>query len=463
MNLNLSFPSGSRLLVGVSGGLDSVALLHLLAEQMAGEGWVLGVGHVNHGIRGAAAHADEEFVCALGKTLGIPVHVHRADVPSHAAQRGISVEMSAREVRKAAFTGWMKRFKYDALLLAHTLDDQAETVLLRLVRGTGLTGLAAMARESQWAGDRVIRPLLDTTKEALKSAMLERGVEWREDESNKDSDFLRNRVRHELLPLLSERFNPKIRLALVRLSELVREEDALLNQMALEDTEKCLKPLNPSSLDVSMLNQLVIPRRRRVVMNWLFAQGIDPEEVQFDLVERVIQLCACTDGFAQLDLRNGKSIERAYDTLEIKDKGSVSTVSKKCKLAVPGVTEIPSLGLQVVTRRGRGFRKNQQKKRCGDWPDEVFIDSDWLGRAALYVRTWREGDRIVPMGMKGHRKISDIFIDQKVPRNERERIPLLEARGEVIWIPGYRLAAPAAVTGAITKSIHVEFRSALPV
>lgn len=459
------FPRGARILIGVSGGLDSVCLTYLLHDLARDNQWDLALAHLNHGIRGRASDADASFVRELARSLGLRVHRRRVDVPAQATAGKISLEMAARAARYDYFAHLMQRHRYDLLALAHTRDDQAETVLLRLLRGTGPTGLGGMSTDTLRETIRVVRPLLEIDKSLLRAELERRGASWREDASNEDSAYTRNRVRHELIPFLEKRFNPKVRDALTRAATLLREDEQVLEKIAQADWTSCIPPDEHGVLDVVLLNQLPKARQRRVVRHWLLAAPCDPDTLHYETIDRILRLCARRTGSASVPVDKNRYAVRTYQKLLLTARDQVPAPSgTRRKLLVPGETDCPEWELRATTAWARGYpppgsgsSTRNSRHRAGHTvlPAEVYLSADWVGRAGLYLRTWRAGDRFTPIGMKGSRKVQDIFVDQKVPRALRERIPLLECRKQIIWIPGYRIAADVAVQTASARSLRV--------
>ena len=428
-------PRGGHVLVAVSGGADSVALLHALHFLRKQLGLHLAVAHLNHGIRGKAADRDEDFVRHLAWQLGLPFFCERVDVPARARQRGISLEMAARNARYDFFarTGW------PLLATAHTADDQAETVLLRFLRGTGAQGLGGMARRTSRGGLSLVRPMLDVTHEDAVQFLKRHRLRWREDASNRDTDFLRNRVRHELLPLLEKKFNPQIRRALVRTSSILREENEWL------DAVTAGKVALRATLGAGTLRKLPLAIARRHIVRWLIFNEVEAEAVDFDVVERVLQLAARSTGTRTVPVSRTHRIVRRYDQLSVERVGKTSKALYQ-RLKVPGETVLTESGLVAVAMYAVGF-----KRTAG----EVYLSRTAVGKSPLFMRTWRAGDRIKPLGMRGTKKLQDVFVEMKVPRDARARVLLLECRGEVVWVMGYRVARGWEVVGPGSKSIHL--------
>ena len=425
-----------QVLVAVSGGADSVALLHALHFLRKRLGLRLTVAHLNHGIRGRAADLDEDFVRHLAWRLGLPFICECVDVPSLAKRRGISVEMAAREARYDFFARAIRSTGAAAVATAHTADDQSETVLLRFLRGAGPQGLGGMAYRSERDGVTVLRPMLDVTHAEAVQFLKRHRLRWREDASNRDTDFLRNRVRHELLPLLEKKFNPQIRRALIRMSSILREENEWMDGMIRAK-------VNPgANLNAAKLRKLPIAVRRRLVVQWLLLNEVEAEAVDFDVVERVLHLAGKSTGTSTVPISGRHRVARRYEVL------SVERVEKPAKafsirLKVPGTTEL------AVAEYTKGFKKTAA---------EAYISRAAVGKSPLLLRSWRAGDRIKPWGMKGTKKLQDVFGEMKVPRDERARVPVLVCRGEVVWVPGYRIARGWEVMGPGSPSVRITLR-----
>ncbi len=378
------------LLLGVSGGADSVALLYALVEL----GWRPHVCHLNHQWRGAESEADAEFVRELAGRLGLPCTVEARMVPHD--------EDAAREARHEFFGAVVKQAGIITLALAHTADDQAETFLLRLLRGAGTAGLSGIWPERQIAGLRVIRPLLEVSRAEVMAYLRERKLSWREDESNADVRFARNRLRHVLLPLLEREFNPGVRDVLARTAEILRDEDALLNELA-------------RGIAIETLADAPVALQRRALRLWL-------GELGFEHVEAVRAL-----RHGELSLPGGVIVGCEHGRL-VKIVPT-EPVTGPWALNTDGDTVIEELGVRFV---------------LGDGGER--LDAEALGES-LVVRTWREGDAFQPLGMTGTKKLQDFFVDEKVARRSRWRVPLVcVADGRIAWVVGYRIAEPFKVT-----------------
>lgn len=425
---------GELLLVAVSGGADSVALLHALWHLRKQLGLRLAVTHLNHGIRGMAADADAAFVRRLARRLKLPLVEERADVPQQARVDGISLEMAARAARYAFFQRTATKLGAAAMAVAHNADDQVETILLRIARGTGPDGLAGMNPVSQRDGLKIVRPLLGVTRADIVDYLKHSRLRWREDASNRDLHHLRNRVRHEILPLLERRLNPQIRTALLRLADVMRDEN--------DDNDLVAQAMVVSGL-LSVKQLLTFGRamRRRIIRLWLFAGQVEADRVTFDAVESILTLLADQYGTKFLDLGGGWKVVRRYNELMLERSPDAAA---------------PLWKLDIKQRRGI---LKEKPTSPGHLPACATINARAVGGSPLLVRAARPGDRMAPLGMEGTKKLQDIFTDAKVPRDRRAQIPVVECRGQIVWLPGYRVARGWEVPNPQSRSLRLTLRA----
>jgi tRNA(Ile)-lysidine synthase len=252
---------------------------------------------------------------------------------------------------------------------------------------------------------------------------------------------------------LERKVNPSLRTALRRYAEIASAEDASLEALVA----KSWKHVSAGrSLRVARVAQLDVGLQRRVVQRWLIEAGIDPDAFDFDAVERVRSLLKSSSGSREVSIADLARVVRSYDRLEFKT-GS-HTVTFKVKLKIPGRTRVPAVGLQVETRWGRGIVK-PRRARVGTWPAEATLSRKTVGRSPVYLRSWQPGDRMRPLGLDGSKKLQDIFTDAKLPREERSRVPVVECRGQIIWLPGYRVAQGWQVEGNRAENLRIILKS----
>ena len=458
---NALIPGGARVLVAVSGGGDSVALWYLLAGlAQRGRFDVVGLAHLDHRLRGAASDADASFCEALATRSGLPSIVESMDVAALAQARHISVEHAGHWARHDFLDRAADRLGATHVALGHTLDDQAETYLLRLLRGAGAAGLSAM-RPSL---GRVARPLLSTRRCELREYLAARGLAFREDPSNSDERVSRNRVRHDLLPHLG-RYAPRVVETLAREAEIARADDDWLDRAANELRATLVKSTERGiELDAPRLSALHPALARRVVR--LVLADTSDRASGFDHVERVRALAA--GSVTPVDLP-GCRAERRGDWIQLVPRAGREPLSDEevepfdHQLDVPGEVALPEAGValraawdQVDSPAGpqAAMVTDAAEARCA-LAVSVHVES-----RPLRVRNWRPGDWFRPAGLQGHRKkLQDLFVDRKVERRARRRVPVvLDARDRVIWVVGHGVGeefrAPEAPTDMIMLTVR---------
>ena len=437
---------GEGLLVAVSGGADSVALLHVVHALRKQMGVTLTAVHMMHGLRGASAEQDAAFVKTLAKRLRVDFLEGHSNVRALAKRRGISLEMAAREARYALFRKTARALekktgKGVVLATAHTADDQAETLILKLARGAGSTGLAAISRKRSISGITTIRPFLEIGREEITRYLLQHKIDWREDESNRDPAFLRNRVRHEVLPILAERLNPNIRGALTRAADILREEDAWMDCLAESMYQECRVPGEGDPLCVSSLRTCPLAARRRVLRLWLQHADVCEDSGDFRTIAEIERVLLGRRGSARVQVGNAHDAVRRYNFLSIVERkaGPGPGLPFRVRITLSGETLLDSPGLRIVASEGAGVLK-PKPAGVGTLPAKATLNRDAIGRRAIHVRSWRSGDRMRPLGLRGSVKLQDVFVNAKIPRRERGEVPLFVCGDEIVWVPGYRVA-----------------------
>ena len=437
---------GERLLIGVSGGPDSVALLEVLIEG----GWRPHVCHLNHKLRGAESDADAEFVRQLAERHQLPVTIEVRDVAAFAAEKKLSLEDAARHARLEFFSDVAAHTGVAKLALAHTADDQVETFLMRLVRGAGVPGLVGIWPERKLGSLRVIRPLLKVRRQEIIEYLAGKAVAYRTDASNLDTRFTRNRVRHELLPMLEREFNPAIREVLLRTAEILRDEDFYLLKHVAETFY--MRTSRDDALLVAKLREFPVAVQRRLIRFWLGGEDESGQRFTFDHIEAVRGLVASDLPGGELHLPDDLIVYREYEWLRKASREELSPVQGRWSLNADGETVIRELATTLICHPERieGALPKQEGTEC--------LDADPLGNEP-FMRTWQEGDRFQPLGMAETKKLQDFFVDEKVPRRKRGRIPLLCASdGRIAWVAGLRIADPFKVTEGTRRILRVRFK-----
>ena len=453
------FGPDDRIAVAISGGPDSVALTWMMHGLEVERGaTVAGLIHVNHRLR-AESDEDESFCRALAARLNLPIEVARVDVVVRVRAQGRSIEVAARDVRYAFFDDAATRLGATVVATGHTLDDQAETVLMRLVRGAGSQGLSGVrARRG-----RIVRPLLDCRRADLRRYLAARGEAFREDPSNADVSIPRNRVRHELVPVL-ERMAPGSIRALARVAELAADDDAWLTEAAVEHWAAVVVseegPGGPLTLDAEALGVLPAALSRRLIRR-LAARTARGAIWSARHVEAVRELASADKPGGHLDLPE-VSAERQGRLITLGPAGRTSQASGAAELAkswperrldVPGEVEVPEAALTLAASRGEGLAL----------PGAAHDTRAMIQAAAvslpLTVRNRRPGDRLRPLGAPGRRKLQDVLVDRKVSRERRDDVPIVaDAAGRIVWVAGVVLAEECRVTAPERGVVILEVR-----
>jgi tRNA(Ile)-lysidine synthase len=441
--------AATRVIVALSGGSDSVALAHLLCElAAAGELQVAGLAHFNHQLR-ASAEADERFCHELAVSLGVPLLADRGDVAGRARVERRSLEDAGRAARYEFFARAQAHFAADAVALGHTRDDQAETFLLRLIRGAGSRGLAGMHPRR----GAFIRPLLDCRRAELQTYLAARGASYTIDESNADSSIPRNRVRAELLPLLETRFNPAIVEALADEAELAREEWRWLDETsaALAATA-CVREGRTWRLDCEALNRAPVAVARAAIHRAM-TEASGGLTISFPHVAAVFELSRM--GGPALDAP-GQRVDRlgGFVVLRGKPQGATGRWSAGAQaanlfrypLSIPGEVALAEGCILSAETPATEAAHPLERLDLADRRTTARVRMDRL-KGALAVRNRRPGDRFQPAGLAGRKKLQDYFVDEKVARAKRDGVPIVvDQTDQIVWVAGYSIDDEFRVT-----------------
>ncbi|MDZ7289863.1 MAG: tRNA lysidine(34) synthetase TilS [candidate division KSB1 bacterium] len=503
---------GDRLLLAVSGGLDSCVLLDLFCQLRQDWQLQLAVGHVNHQLRGSEADADEAFVKRLAEAAGLPFFSQRVEVSAFAQAQKLSLEMAARKLRYHALEKFRSSWLARAIVTAHTLDDQAETILDHLLRGCGLAGLAGMSAcadlalddlpaDASSAADRqhaqqvkVLRPLLPFSRAQIEAHARIRGLHWREDRTNTDPQFRRNRIRHELMPLLRTRFNPKIAQSLERLSSIAGSADFFFRNDAEARLAEVIKEKHQDKIVLDLEQfwkyfPIVQVYVIRAVMRILAAQDGEPT---FSETARILALLQASDDTkwpfkqhaaagvpGEISAIGKRFIWRKRIEILVDHDGAVFRevgvaplareegrdhalpldsairveIGERCP--IPGATRT-----LLVERKALPLDWRRQVNPCSQ-----FVDAEKV-QGELHLRFPQPGDRFVPLrsgcadeSVVGSKKLSDFFTDLKVPLHRRHTTPVLECGDDIIWICGYRIDDRFKITPATRVVLHLQLLS----
>lgn len=438
---------GERVVAAVSGGADSMALLHALWEMRRDFCLHLVVAHLDHGLRPEAAQ-EKSFVRKAAAELGVPFISRKADVRQKQHDERLALQEAAREVRYAFLQEAAKAERATKIALGHTADDQAESIMMRLLRGSGTRGLAGIPPVR---GGIFIRPLIEVWREEVESFLEERKVAYLADPSNRSPHFLRNRVRHELLPILQQ-YNPRFRQTLVQMADLFRLEENFWQGMVEEKFPALVRARKKDSLtlDIPSLAAQPLPLRLRSFRHAIEKLLGNLRRVSLPHILLMDNLLQNPEPNKSLQLPQGLCVAKAYQALTL-TRSREEAVPFEHVVPGPGYVEIPEIGramrFQVEERRPRVRFENSSGIALLDYDTIAF---------PLTLRSPRPGDRLQPLGMEGEKKVKDLFIDCKIPAAQRKRIPLLFKEDRLLWVAGVRLDHRARLKPETQRVLRVE-------
>ena len=426
---------GDRVTAAVSGGRDSVCLLAVLCEVAGRVGAaVAGVAHLNHKLRGEASDEDERFVAALAARHGVPFYREEAAV----GLSGGNLEQNARRARMRFFSRLIAEGKASRIATGHTRDDQAETVLFRVLRGSGLTGLAGILPATK---EGLIRPLLDVSRAEVEEFLRERRMTWREDASNCDRRFARNRIRHDLLPRLAEEWNPRIAGALGNLADLAGEEERWWQEKIARLRKKLVVERDGGAeIRADALADLPLAVARRLVRE--VARGTTGQTMEFEQVEKVISLARGKRASGCLE-PPGMRVERSLDWMRFSAAGDRQE-PVPLRVNVPGRYRWP--GGEVCLE----FAEKPERSGCASlkWKRHSVA-------TRLELRGWKAGDHYRPLGYSRDQKINEMFQKARVPSWKRGSWPIVTSGNKILWVREFGAAAEFASGGGPGPSLWI--------
>ena len=434
----LMMDRGDKILVAVSGGPDSVALLHALLSLQSDLEISLHVAHLNHSMRGEASDEDAAYVGRLAAELKLEFTSERIDVPEIRKALRLSEEEAARVVRYDFLERTAEAVKANRIAVGHNADDQVETVLFNFLRGTGVDGLSGMPP----VRGKIVRPLIEIRRAEIEKYLEEHGLSPRIDLTNLQAKYTRNRIRLELLPEIRQ-YNSEVDSAILRLSELAREDSAYLNRQAEEAFDRLVKKRddNSLSLDVSGLQLLALALRRRLIR--LAARTVRGEIADIGLghVDELLRLLDAGRDF-RYELPGGVFVVRERADLSFSSCPEVEVaITYSRELPIPGKAVISEIEARIESEISHGMTDSIRPRGSA----EVVLDRERIV-GTVRVRNWLPGDRVQPLGMSGHKKVQDIFVDAKIPRAVRHRIPLVVDDQSILWIPCLAISEKAKTT-----------------
>ena len=439
---------GDKILVAVSGGPDSVALLYALLEIKEEFDLHLYVAHLNHKLRGAESDEDQEFVKNLASELNLKSFSKSVDVKKEAKRKKLSLEEAARSVRYHYLENLADRIRANKIAVGHHADDQAETFLMRLLRGAGGSGLSGIPPKR----GKIIRPLIGIKREEIERFLKEKNLPYRTDSSNLLPNYFRNKVRLLLLPQIKKKFNPKIVHVLNRASNII----SLQQQYVEKKCEEILRTICKSRrkekivLDLKRFTDYDICLKREMIRLCVWQLNGDSRELSFDCIERTLNLAQ-----KQMSGRKVRLTRNIWAEVSGRDLAIYSAKEKKHNypVSLPGERHFRTLGLRM---KSEIVSRSSLPKRIRSKGETVaFLDWGKLGEP-FRLRNRRPKDNLKPLGMEGTKSVADFLTDMKVPRHERDEVMLLTTKGKIAWIPGYRISDEFKVTDKTKKVLKIE-------
>jgi tRNA(Ile)-lysidine synthase len=460
------FQPGDSVLVGVSGGPDSVALYHILNELAPKFSLKLGIAHLNHSLRIRESDSDAEFVLSLANRYHSKFFTRRVDISEYKRKYKLSLEEAARQIRYNFYKKVAEREGFNKIAVGHQADDNAELVLMYLLRGSGASGISGIppVREGQ-----IVRPLIKLTRAEIVDYLATNGLKYVTDRSNTDPKFMRNRIRHQLLPTLKDAYNPNIIETLNRFAEIIQSEDEWMNAVIkpIFDDVLIRRDAENLTLSVPRLNRIQVAERRRVIRKAILAVKGDLKRITFSHIDATLKLTEKIRAYGHLDLPTGLRVRRKGTAVCFtKEEGALPDIGLKSDIAQRfafkySVPE-PRIRSVSITIKEAGTRLKFSKIKAANISNihctgqqVAYFDMDNLS-FPLILRNFRPGDRFTPLGLNGTQKVKKYFINQKVPRPDRTSCPLLLNEDKIIWIVGHRIDESSKVKASTRNVLKAE-------
>ena len=436
---------GEKIIVAVSGGPDSICLLdilNLLSDELK---IILVVAHYNHGLREAEDDSETQLVKDLAERIKIPFVSEKS---SHLKSGSPSIEEKAREARYDFLERIREDYDAQKIAVGHTLADQAETIIMRLLRGSGPSGLAGIPPVRD---NRIIRPLIEIKREEIMAYLDARGLTYALDSSNKDKKYLRNRIRFELMPMMLE-YQPRLIENLKNLSNILRDEGLFMELLAKDWIEKEAKreAKGHISVPISSFIGLPMPLRNRVTRCILKEISGHLRRIEYDHILSVSELADSDKPQTMLDLPNGITIRKVYDRLVFMSGTRRAFQGFHYSINGPGSFHIEAIDRTIILDKIRGGINDVNVASAF----EAYLDAEKI-KYPMILRNSRPGDKFIPLGMNGHKKVKDFFIDLKVPSEIRAATPILTSEDRIAWVCGFRIAEDFKVTLQTKKIVRV--------
>ncbi len=426
---------GDKILIALSGGADSVALFLLFMDFQSKMKLNICAAHLNHGLRGKESDEDERFVKELCQKFSAKCFSTRENIKERAKRDRTSIEVAGREARLGFLQKISGKIKANKIALGHTMNDQAENLLLRLFRGSGTKGLSSMKPSD----GNIIRPLLSISRREIESYLRFKKSSYRIDSSNEDMRFTRNRIRHNLIPFLKEEYNPEIVETLARTAQILSEEDSFLDSLISEIIRREAKIKNGSvEISLELLKHLAPALSRRIIRRSIqFIRG-NLRKITFKDIEKAREIMVKSKGNRNLLLPSGINVKIYKDSITLAASSDSDPIYKDTQqvLNIEGLTEISHHAVLVEAKVMK--REDFKDDLKAGSSEKAFLDFEKTG-AKLSIRTIKKGDFFHPFNSPGRKKVSDYFIDKKVPQEKRKETLIVTSKDHIVWIAGYQI------------------------
>lgn len=402
--------NGDRIVVGFSGGPDSVFLVEMLLKLREKIDFDIVLVHINHLLRGEEAQRDEDFSINYGKSKGLKVFARKINITSLGKEKGLSLEEAGREARYSFYKEVLEKSNSNKIALAHNKDDQIETFMFRLTRGTGLSGLEGIATKR----DRYIRPISEIYKSEIVNYLDENNISYCIDSTNLENEFTRNSIRIDLIPFIEKRYNPKFKDKIFSLIEEIRDINIFIE-----------KEIEQFSYDetINIESILKFPKsiRGKILSKYLYKYGLEVNRKKISLIESILE----KGGSQEISLDSQYILKKEYNILKIQKINLIKNNIEEVTFTIPNKIKYGDYIIEAEY-----VERGEQNKNC-------FYTNLKLGDT-LIVRGRKDGDKIIPTGMKGEKKLKEIFINEKIGKEKRDSIPLIVHNGNIVWIAGVR-------------------------
>ncbi len=441
--------SGDGVLVAVSGGADSICLLHILNKLKERYNLKLYVAHVNHMLRGEASENDARYVEEFSNKLGIPVYIKKVDIQMISKKKRVSEEVAGRQERYSFFSQIAKQVGAHKIAVAQNKNDQAETMLMRLIRGTGLDGLSSIKPIRK---DGIIRPLLDVERVEIEQYCSRNQLLPRMDETNLEPIYTRNKIRLDLIPYIKKEHNPNFVQAAAITSKIIREDNDFIEQYVYDIMQQqIIKIDNTIEMPIEFLMKQHIAIRKRILRKAIEMLKGNVYNIEYKHIEEILQMLNKKHTGLSLDLPSDMGVRIAYNKLYILNHSSKRIKKFIYPLEMDESNYCKELDIAIKMR----VIEAKDVKNISTSSFVKMFDYHKVN-APIYIRNRLPGDRFVPLGMEGTKKLKDFFIDLKVPRHQRDYVPLLATADDILWVIGYRINEKFKCSSDTDKALVIE-------